>query len=292
MKFGPLVFLAAFFALSLSWSAFVLAPQLQLGRAVQETNAVVKTEMYPQERPGLARQGLQVYRANGCAYCHSQQVQQKDTLVDVVLTEVGTNASRVAEALNTAQVGKFNGTGLAAGLPKSIKRRVTLQVGDSINTILKNAGAKSQLQLVPVGFDIDRGWGTRGTVAQDFVFDSPVMPGSQRVGPDLANVGARLPDLKWQLQHLYSPASVVPGSPMPSYRFLFERRKISGEFSRDAFVDPESKDYEIVPKRDARALAAYLLSLRAETPLYEAPLTPPPAPATNAPAAATNAPAK
>jgi len=292
MKFGPLVFLAAFFALSLSWSAFVLAPQLQIGSAVQETNAVVKTEMYPQERPGLARQGLQVYRANGCAYCHSQQVQQKDTLVDVVVTEVGTNASRVADALNTAQVGKFNGPGLAAGLPKTILRNIALQAGDSINSILKNAGAKSQLRLVPTGSDIDRGWGTRGTVAQDFVFDSPVMPGSQRVGPDLANVGTRLPDMNWQLQHLYSPASEVPGSPMPSYRFLFERRKISSEFSRDAFADPESKDYEIVPKPEARSLVAYLLSLRAEAPLYEAPMTPPAAPATNAPAAATNAPAK
>src|SRR5215469_8524075 len=137
MKFGPLVFLAAFFALSLSWSAFVLAPQLQIGSAVQETNAVVKTEMYPQERPGLARQGLQVYRANGCAYCHSQQVQQKDTLVDVVVTEVGTNASRVADALNTAQVGNgnFNGLGLAGGLPKTILRKITLQAADNINTI-------------------------------------------------------------------------------------------------------------------------------------------------------------
>ena len=292
MKFGPFVFLAAFFALAVSWSGFVLAPQLQLGRAVQETNAVVKTDMYPQERPGLARQGLQAYRANGCAYCHTQQVQQKGTLVNVILTEVGTNSSRVADALNAADVGNFNGPGLAGGLPKSIKRNITLQAGDAINGILKDAGAKSKLELVPIGSDIDRGWGTRKTVAQDFVFDSPVMLGSQRVGPDLANVGARLPDLNWHLQHLYSPRLKVPGSPMPSYRFLFERRKITSEPSPGAFADPESKDYEIIPKPEARALAAYLVSLSAEVPLYEAPMTPPPAPATNAPAAATNAPAK
>jgi cbb3-type cytochrome oxidase cytochrome c subunit len=292
MKYGPLVFLAAFFALSMSWSAFVLAPQLQLGSAVQETNAVVKSEMYPQERPGLARQGLQVYRANGCAYCHSQQVQQSDTLVDVVLTDVGTNSSRIADALNTAELGNFNGLGLAAGLPKPIlQHKVTLQEANNISTILKNAGAKSELHLVPIGSDIARGWGTRATVAQDFVFDSPVMPGSQRVGPDLANVGVRLPDLNWHLRHLYSPRSTVPGSPMPSYRFLFERRKITGETSRDAIADPDSKDYEIVATPEARALAEYLLSLRAETPLYEAPMTPPPV-RTNAPPAATNAPAK
>ena len=45
--------------------------------------------------------------------------------------------------------------------------------------------------------------------------------------------------------------------------------------------------YEIVPTTEARALVAYLLSLRAETPLFDAPLTAPaaaPGPATNAPA--------
>ena len=32
MNNGPLVFLAAFFALASSWCGFVLAPQLQIGR--------------------------------------------------------------------------------------------------------------------------------------------------------------------------------------------------------------------------------------------------------------------
>ena len=59
--------------------------------------------------------------------------------------------------------------------------------------------------------------------------------------------------------------------------------------------------YEVVPTRDAKALAAYLMSLRADEPLFNAPLTVPTAPpaATNAPAGtnatniiATNTPAK
>src|SRR5215475_4702432 len=126
MKYGPFVFLAAFLGLSVSWSSFVLKPTVQLGREVQETNTVVKTEMYPMGRTGLARQGLEVYRANGCAYCHSQQVDQKGTLVDVVLTDVGADSSAVADALNSANVGKFNGPGLAAGLPKPVLRNVTM----------------------------------------------------------------------------------------------------------------------------------------------------------------------
>jgi cytochrome c oxidase cbb3-type subunit 2 len=74
---------------------------------------------------------------------------------------------------------------------------------------------------------------------------------------------------------------------MPPYRFLFEKRRVSkasdalqlsGEFAATA-------GYEIIPTEDARALAAYLVSLRAETPLFEAPFTAPTAPevSTNAP---------
>jgi len=39
MNYGPLLFLAAFFALAGSWSSFVLTPQLQIGR-MQQTNTV------------------------------------------------------------------------------------------------------------------------------------------------------------------------------------------------------------------------------------------------------------
>ena len=119
MKFGPLVFLAAFLALSASWCGFVLTPQVQLGRAVQETNSVVKTDLYPAGRPGLARQGLEVYRANGCAYCHSQQVEQKGTLVDVVLTDAGKTPMDVANALNEANVGKFSGPSVGCGVAEA-----------------------------------------------------------------------------------------------------------------------------------------------------------------------------
>src|SRR5436190_874579 len=126
MKYGPLVFLSAFFALSASWFGFVLTPQVQLGRATQETNSVVRGELYPLGRPGLARQGLEVYRASGCAYCHSQQVEQQGTLVDVILTDVGANSPAVAEVLSKRGPGNFVGPGLASGLPKPIAHNLTM----------------------------------------------------------------------------------------------------------------------------------------------------------------------
>ena len=39
MNYGPLLFLAAFFALAGSWSGYVLAPQVQIGR-LQQTNTL------------------------------------------------------------------------------------------------------------------------------------------------------------------------------------------------------------------------------------------------------------
>ena len=128
MRHGPLVFLAAFFALSASWFGFVLTPQVELGRAAQEPNAVGKV-LYPLGRPGIARQGAEIYRANGCAYCHSQQVQQEGTLVSVVMTDAGTNTSALADYLNELLPGrKFMGPSVgagwsaAAGLSESRKR--------------------------------------------------------------------------------------------------------------------------------------------------------------------------
>src|SRR4051812_753691 len=108
MKHGPLVFLAAFFALALSWCGFVLAPQVQLGGMMQGVN-VVEKNLYPMGRPGDARAGLEVYRANGCAYCHSQQVEQKGTVVDVLLTDAGKNPMDVANLLNEEHLGNFSG---------------------------------------------------------------------------------------------------------------------------------------------------------------------------------------
>jgi cbb3-type cytochrome oxidase cytochrome c subunit len=296
MNYGPLLFLAAFFALASSWSGLVMAPQLQIGR-LQQTNTVGGTTVaYPVARPGLAQQGLEVYRANGCAYCHSQQVGQTGTVVDVALTDAGTNLSATVAALlkladaassqpaaltplPALEMGesKSAGTNLLSGLPKAFLRCSSPKKAAEAVKVLDATSAKAQLWIVPVGPDIARGWGRRRTVAEDFLFDSTVLPGSQRVGPDLADVGTRLPDVKWHLLHLYAPQIHVKGSTMPPYRFLFEKHKIDRYPSPEALVLPPEvpveRGYEIVPKPAARSLAAYLVSLRADAPLFVAPIT-------------------
>jgi len=324
MNYGPLVFLAAFFALASSWCGFVLTPQLQIGR-LQQTNTVGGAAVtYPLARSGLARQGLEVYRANGCAYCHSQQVGQTGTVLDIALTDAGTNEIATLAALLKLAEGSPTQparltmlqswsnapiTTLFRGLPRAFLRSSTREAANAAVKTLSATGAKAQLWITPVGPDLARGWGKRRSVAEDFLFDATVMPGSQRVGPDLADLGARQPDANWHLRHLYAPRLEVKGSAMPPYRFLFEKRKIGRLPSPEALALPgdlaPGDSYEIVPKPAAKALVAYLTSLRADAPLFDAPMTLPapaetPAP-TNAPvlpatastnAAPTNAPAK
>ena len=61
---------------------------------------------------------------------------------------------------------------------------------------------------------------------------------------------------------------------MPPFKYLFLKRKISGERSPDALsltgADAVPSGYEVVPTDKARALVAYLLSLDKSHPLKEA----------------------
>jgi cytochrome c oxidase cbb3-type subunit 2 len=234
MNNGPLVFLGLFVTMACSWLTFVLGPILQIGDMKPTTNIIIGAsgQTYPNPQPGTAHQGAEIYRAEGCASCHTQQVRPR--------------------------------------------------------------------QLGP---DIARGWGERRSTGYDYLYDEPVMLGEQRVGPDLANESRRM-DSAAVLVQLYEPRDVTPGSVMPPFPFLFDTHKIVGLPSPDALkLKPEympPTGYEIVPKPEALALAAYVASLHQNGYLFEAP---PPfqpkgktnAPATNAvikAAAATNSPAK
>ena len=57
---------------------------------------------------------------------------------------------------------------------------------------------------------------------------------------------------------------------MPSYRYLFDKRKISGQRSVDALDVPVEDGWEVVPKPEAKELVGYLLSLDRSHPLKEA----------------------
>jgi cytochrome c oxidase cbb3-type subunit I/II len=55
----------------------------------------------------------------------------------------------------------------------------------------------------------------------EFVYDHPFQWGSKRTGPDLHRVGKKYPD-SWHFNHMLDPATMSPGSIMPSYPWLIE----------------------------------------------------------------------
>jgi cytochrome c oxidase cbb3-type subunit 2 len=160
------------------------------------------------------------------------------------------------------------------------------------------------------GTDIERGWGSRRTVARDYIYENAPALGSLRIGPDLANVGSKdwrnepasetvkkpaKRDTRWHLTHLYDPTVIIHESNMPPYRYLFTKKKIGAQKSIEALDVPCEDGFEIVPTAEARELVAYLQSLDRTHPLPEtkgAAAAAPAAPAKPAaPAAAPAAPA-
>lgn len=75
-----------------------------------------------------------------------------------------------------------------------------------------------------------------GPVSQggNYVFDQPLLLGSERTGPDISYIG-RKRDMAWEIEHLKSPRKYSPMSLMPNFYFL--------------------------PDQDLQALGAYLFNL-------------------------------
>lgn len=121
--------------------------------------------------------------------------------------------------------------------------------------------------------DVERGWGNRSTVPGDYAYDEPHLLGTMRTGPDLINVGSRLPDENWHLIHLYDPRAVVDWSIMPAYPFLFDE-KDPDDVQPDDFVVPIAGDRApegrvVVATEDALSLVDYLLTLDRTFPVSE-----------------------
>jgi cytochrome c oxidase cbb3-type subunit 2 len=61
------------------------------------------------------------------------------------------------------------------------------------------------------------------SLSGEYAYDRPFLWGSKRTGPDLQRVGNyRTTD--WHENHMMDPASVVPGSIMPSYAHMFTNK--------------------------------------------------------------------
>lgn len=144
-------------------------------------------------------------------------------------------------------------------------------IADQGRAVYQDLGCASchtqQVRRDGFGGDTTRQWGTRQSVARDYIREKTVFLGSSRIGPDLRNVAARAyADETYLYTILYAPHAVAPGTNMPSYDFLFDVHPVRpGQASTTALKlsgkAAAPAGYEVVPTHRARALVAYLRSL-------------------------------
>ena len=112
-----------------------------------------------------------------------------------------------------------------------------------------------QVRPAGQGADIARGFGARPSVARDYVLQKPVLLGDRRIGPDLANYGAR--NSKIDLEALLRDPASSGAAWHPYYSYLYGR---------------SADGKGVVPTERAVALVAYLKSLRQDYSSPEAKL--------------------
>src|SRR5438046_849378 len=67
------LFLGIFGTFAFSWVGLTMIPNWQIGHLDPQMEED-GTDVYPQPQSGMVERGSRVYAANGCIYCHSQQV--------------------------------------------------------------------------------------------------------------------------------------------------------------------------------------------------------------------------
>ena len=207
MNRTPHLILGTFLVFLLSWLGVVVYSNNALGHLEAKVDDA-SGAMAPPTVSGLAMMGQRVYAANGCVYCHTQQVRPAH-----------------------------------------------------------------------LSSDIEKKLGSRRTVARDYLREQPAFTGTLRIGPDLSNYGLRAPAVGEIHRKLYEPSQVMPGTVMPSFRPLYRLKKISGQPSAEAvagLTGPHAppEGFEVIPTEEAKVLVAYLLSLKRDYPLPEAPPEP------------------
>ena len=82
MNYGVVIFLGVFLTFASAWLGLVFAPSVQL-KDVQSQVVEGTTELNPRPYSAQEQAGRQVYQAEGCVYCHTQQLRggqhQSDT---------------------------------------------------------------------------------------------------------------------------------------------------------------------------------------------------------------------
>jgi cbb3-type cytochrome oxidase cytochrome c subunit len=313
------LFLGIFGIFAFSWLGMTVVPNLQIGSLNPQTDED-GGDAYPVGPSGMALRGAQVYAANGCFYCHTQQVRPEyggsdlerkwgerrsaprdyifEPLVMLGKMRTGPDLANVGHRAMSEEKGAATPPAPAAGAVPAAGAPAAA-TGASRAAAASPAGAANSTATTVAA-------PAAGAPAPSPPAGNPPDANVATAAPSLDAAAEELtPDGKlrpytaaWHHRHLYNPRSVAEDSNMPPYRFLYEKRRIAGVASPDAISftgDPRDEPktgWEVVPSYDAKCLVAYLMTRDQSHPLKEAkaPATLAPAPApTRSPASATEA---
>ena len=311
------LFLGIFGTFAFSWIGLTVIPTWQIGHLNPESDEE-GTDIYPRPQSGMFIRGEHVYAANGCVYCHTQQV-RADYIADDIERKWGTRRStprdyifdrpvflgkmRMGQDLanigarapaqeespaSAAQGAPASPAGAQAASPAPAAQGAAVSSppsspASSPATVLaaspapSSAGSAAVHASPPPGQRTGVASPSPGQMANTTPGgSSPVAPSAQTPGAPWPIQTAGLPPMysaAWHHVHLYAPRSINPDSNMPSYRFLYEKRRIGGERSAEALQlsgsDAPPEGWEVIPTYDAKCVVAYLMGLNQSHPLKE-----------------------
>ena len=282
------LFLGIFGTFAFSWMGLVLIPNFQIGHLDPQMDEE-QTDIYPMPKSGMADRGRRIYASNGCTYCHSQQV-RADYAASDIDRKWGTRRSAPRDYLFERPVllGKMRmGPDLA-----NIGKRAPSEEENASPAPQTSPGTSPT--PAPNASPAPPAAASPSASPAKVVAASPSPAASPSA--DKTSVGDGPPQYSaaWHHRHLYSPRSITLESNMPAYRFLYEKRRISGERAADALnlnaADAPPEGWEIVPTYDAKCLVAYLMSLDQSHDLPETKVAagPPPSAPVSSPAASAS----
>jgi cytochrome c oxidase cbb3-type subunit 2 len=271
MKGLKSLFLGIFAVFAFSWLGLALVPNTQIGHLEPQTDEE-GTDAYPVPQSGMAERGRKIYTANGCFYCHSQQVRPDYDSSDID-RKWGDRRSAPRDYIFQRPVllGKMR---IGPDLSNIGKRAPADDQNGPAQAPAPAAGSSPAVAAAPAAPapSANASPAAPAGPAQATALDSSPKTGG--VPPEYSAV--------WHHQHLYAPRSVNLDSTMPAYRFLYEKQRIGSEPSADALTLTGSsappEGWEIVPTYDAKCLVAYLMSLDQSHSLKEVKSSVPPAP--------------
>ena len=286
----PLV-LGVFGTFAFSWVGLTVIPNLQIG-ALNPQMDEEGTDIYPAPKSGMADRGRRIYAANGCIYCHSQQIRPGYAYADVDRVRDAGPSPRPkwAERRSAPRDYIFDrpvvlgqermGPDLA-DIGKAGPTEEEKPAAAPAANAPANSPATAQSPPANAGSGKPAAGGSPPAPATSAAAPAPAQ--SAAANPSPAPSASPNPNgvppaysAAWHHRHLYSPRSMSldsVDSTMPAYKFLYEKHQINGERSADALElsgrDAPPPGWEIVPTYDASCLVAYLMSLDQSHPLKE-----------------------